>query len=191
MPIHRLDKPRCTPWGRRRFLAAALASLAAAPLACHPVAADNPELPLETLSATQYRIVIALVKVAFAGCVMVIPAEEVARRTDEYFAALDPSAADPLLRALNAFDRLIPAIYGHPHRFLDLSAEQRAEIVARITRSRGLMRDLGRVIKVVTVFAYYTHPAVRAQIGYVPFAARERRAGLDLTPLRITRSRPA
>jgi hypothetical protein len=62
---------------------------------------------------------------------------------------------------------LTPRLSGQRARFTALGAERRAQFVQSLERSRWtLVQTLSRLLKTLTVMAYYGDPRVLGQIGY-------------------------
>ncbi len=107
---------------------------------------------------------------------------DVAVRTDHLLAEIDSPIKKEIHQVMFLIEWLTPFLVLRPFPFSDLGTHERREIIRKVIWSRGLFRDVSRTLKLLSTFTYYTHPDVRADVGYVEFDSRERTAGLDQTP---------
>jgi hypothetical protein len=126
------------------------------------------------LSRKQCFTLAAAAEVMIAGCPLIIPAIEVARRADFLLAAVETPSAKQMLDALDTIEAFAGLLIGRARSFSHLDLELRRRVIHKLAAKRGLERDATRVLKLLTVIPYYSHPEVRRAVGFVDFEQRKR-----------------
>jgi hypothetical protein len=169
---------------RRAFEQGLVSSGAALVAACHDY---HPACPSDRgsdgslegyepryLSRAECVTLAAVAEVMIAECPPVISAAEVAKRADQMLTRMDAPAAKQARLAIDVLENLGSAAALRAGAFSDLDLAARKTVLDRLVRHGGLSRDITRVLKVLTVVPYYSHPEVRRAIGFVDFDERER-----------------
>jgi hypothetical protein len=107
---------------------------------------------------------------------------EVAIRTDHFLAEIDSPVKKDIRLVMFLVEWVTPLLIARFFPFSDLGTNERRRIVERVIWARGPFRDVGRTLKLLSTFTYYTHPEARESIGYVEFDRRSRSAGVDQSP---------
>lgn len=107
----------------------------------------------------------------------------VALRTDHLLATIDSPIKKNIRLVLFLVEWLTPLLAFRLAAFSELGTHERRRVVQKVIWAKGPFRDVARTLKLLTTFAFYTHPDVRSSIGYTEVDAGERRADLDKTPL--------
>ena len=131
------------------------------------------------LSKLQAVTIAAATEIMVGDCPPVISAVEVAKRADQF---LDRIRSVPTARmrvaltALEEFGGILSTL--NLKVFSAASLEERRAVLDRLVRASGQERDITRVIKMLTVFPYYSHAGVRGSIGFIEFEHRPRFSSL-------------
>ena len=96
---------------------------------------------------------------------------------------VDPAMAKDIQTALSTLEHLLPVMVLRFEKFSRLSVGDRRRLIEKLIESKGFLRDIVRVLKVLVMFGYYTDPEVRREMGYVEVDERPRLSGVDQTPL--------
>jgi hypothetical protein len=157
------------------------------------VALDDPFDGYEPLflSKGQLQTLAAATEAMVADCPLVVSAPEVAKRADQYLAASRAPQAERIKLALTAVEAATSIWFLKVESFTNLDVAKRREVIEDMVRSRGLTRDMARVLKMFTTFPYYTHPNVRRAFGFVDFERRPRFNPLPVFTQRLTYPEPA
>jgi len=107
----------------------------------------------------------------------------ISKRADALLANIDPSAAQPAKQALG----LLETTTG----FFKKSVDERRHLLTHLIETRGLPRDVVRVLKLLTVGPYYSDLEVRRRIGYLPFEERPRVITSPVSTERLVHEEPA
>lgn len=169
------DEPKDFRWTRRQFELGLVGVGAALAGACHdyrPACPHdrNPDDVLGgyqpvALSRDQCLTVAAAAEAMIAACPPVISAVEIAVRADRLVARMPPATIRNVRLALEVTKSL---------GFAELDLEDRRRALRKAVASRGIPRDVTRVLKLLTVGPYYSHSEARRTIGYVDFEQRPR-----------------
>lgn len=137
---------------------------------------------LRYLTRVQAIAVAAAAEVMLSDCPLVISAIEVAKRADQFLDGIRSTATDQMRTALTALEDFASALVeGDPTTFSAQSLQERRRMLDHLVRSPiSAERDITRVVKMLTVFPYYSHPQVRRAIGFVEAESRPRIAALNL-----------
>ena len=173
----RSDDPRRIT--RREFELGAIAALGTSLVGCahdfHPACPSDARRgdPLDgyqprILTRSQCITLAAAAEVMIAPCPLVIPAIEVARRADALLAAVESPSAKQMQDALDVIEAFAGLLVSFDLRsFSDLDLETRSKVIREFIANGGVERDATRVLKMLTVVPYYSHPEVRRAIGFV------------------------
>jgi hypothetical protein len=170
---------------RRDFDRGALAALSATLVAgCHDY---RPACPADArrddildgyeprfLTRKQCLTLAAAAEVMIAACPPVISAAEVARRADFLLAAAESPSAKRMALALDVIESFAGLFSFDFRSFSELDLDTRREVIAKFVASPGVERDATRVLKLLTVVPYYSHPEVRRAIGFLDYPQRAR-----------------
>jgi len=113
-----------------------------------------------------------------------VSADEVADRADEFLSEVNTPNGNEIRQGLMFLELAFPISIGKLPPFSSLPRQDRREVLEKLIDGPGPLRDLARLLKLLTYFSYYTHPDGRRSIGYVEFEERPRFPTLDTTPLR-------
>lgn len=133
----------------------------------------------------------AACEVMIAPCPPLISAVEVARRADRLVQRMPPKLVQQIHLALDGIEALAGASVFRPGGFSELDLEDRRRALEKAVATRGIPRDMTRVLKLLTVGPYYSHPEVRRAIGYVDFEERPRYVALPQFTARLKHAEPA
>ena len=176
---------------RRDFEIAASATLGAALVGCchhnyRPACATDivADDPLEGyqpryLTRKQCITLAAAAEVMIAACPPVISAIEVARRADQLLANAQAPSAKAMADGLDTIEDFAGLLSFRFESFSELALHERRDVIQRFVNEHGEQRDASRVLKMLTVVPYYSHPEVRRSLGFVEV---ERRAHFNPLP---------
>ena len=106
----------------------------------------------------------------------------IAKRADSLLARIDAPAARQAKQAVG----LLEITTGFSKKELD----ERRRLLSHLIQTRGLPRDVMRVLKLLTVGPYYSDPEVRKAIGYLPFEERPRVIQSPVSTVRFIHAEP-
>jgi hypothetical protein len=111
-----------------------------------------------------------------------LTSEQIALRADEFLFSINPPSAPEIKKAIDTLEFPLPLLIFKFKSFSKLSISSRRRLLEKVVASRGSLRDLSRMLKLISTFCYYTHEQVRLTIGYVEFEDRPQFPGLDTSP---------
>jgi hypothetical protein len=108
---------------------------------------------------------------------------EVALSTDHMFARISsPAAIKEIRLVLFLVEWVLPLLSLRPFPFSDLGTAERRALVQKTIGSKGVLRNVAKVMKLFANAGYYGNPRGMAQVGYVPFDERPRAQGKSQDP---------
>lgn len=125
------------------------------------------------LTRKQCVTLAATAEVMIASCPPVISAAEVARRADQLLANTEAPSAKSMAEGLDTIENFAGLLSFQFESFSELELKDREEVIKRFVKEHGEQRDASRVLKMLTVVPYYSHPEVRRSLGFVDFERRE------------------
>jgi hypothetical protein len=108
---------------------------------------------------------------------------QVAIEIDHLLDDVDTPLRQDIKRVMLLVEWLLPLLIGRPIPFSDLGSNERRRVVGKVIGAKGIFRDVARTLKMLACIGYYGNPEGMAQVGYLPFEARQRSQGVEQTPL--------
>jgi len=107
---------------------------------------------------------------------------ETAISIDHMFRNVSAKTIAEIKTVLLLVEWLLPLLLFRPFPFTDLGTNERRALVEKVIKSKGIFRDVAKVLKLLTCAGYYGNLKGMAQVGYIPFDNRERSKGVSQEP---------
>lgn len=134
------------------------------------------------LSERQFQTMIAIADTMIDGDGReAISSISVAINADHLLADVDSPTTGDIRTVLIVLEWVLPIMILRPLPFSDLGSFNRRRAITRVIHAKGLFRDIGRTLKVISSAGYYGDPRGMASVGYRPFDDRPR-GHVDQTP---------
>jgi hypothetical protein len=108
---------------------------------------------------------------------------EIAFSTDHMFAKISsPAAIREVRLVMLLVEWVLPLLAFRPFPFSDLGTAERRALVNKVIGSKGVLKNVAKVMKLFACAGYYGDPRGMAQVGYIPFDERPRAQGESQEP---------
>jgi hypothetical protein len=108
---------------------------------------------------------------------------EIAFSTDHMFAKISsPAAIKEVRLVMLLVEWVLPLLAFRPFPFSDLGTAERRALVNKVIGSKGVLKNVAKVMKLFACAGYYGDPRGMAQVGYIPFDDRPRAQGESQEP---------